>query len=60
MLDGKYFIIIIIIICRCKIGEINNKCSKYFQEKGIKFAVVIVLKQRYTGKCFMQNIEKLC
>lgn len=23
--------------------------SKYFQDKGIKFAAVIILKQRYTG-----------
>jgi hypothetical protein len=24
--------------------------SKYFQEKGIKFAAVIIIKQRYSGK----------
>ena len=28
-----------------------NARRKYFQEKNIKFAAVIVLKQRSTGKC---------
>lgn len=34
--------------------EINAR-RKYFQEKGIKFAAVIVLKQRYTGKELQQH-----